>query len=151
MTGGLTACALDTLRRPISSPSHNCPTQCDYPNPLESFQEHKPKMSFFFLFLCGDFPCFSSTNIPDYQESLTSPSTTLFSPHSAAFIFKRDILTLTGGRRGGTFVTLLLSPVIFSCRESQMVRFSAHMVVFLGDRHSWPAWHKKEKVNMTRC
>ena len=49
---------------------------------------------------------------------------------NSVLFLKRDILTLTGGRRWGTFVTLLLSRVIFSCRGSQMVRFSAHMVLF---------------------
>ncbi len=69
----------------------------------------------------------------------------LFSFRQQCFIFKRDILTLTGSGRGGTFVTLLLSPAIFRCRGSQMVRFSAHMVVFLRDHHSWPAWQKNKK------
>lgn len=58
------------------------------------------------------------------------------------FIFKKDISTLTGGRRREAFVALISSPVIFSCSGSQMVRFSAHMFVFLRDHHAWPAWHK---------
>lgn len=106
------------------------------------------------LFLHSDSPCFSSTN-KLLKGALYFLSTTLFSPRSLRqqrFIFERDISTLTGGRRGGTFVTLLLSLVIFCCGGSQMVWFSAHMVLFLRDHCSWPAWFKKKRrKKMRRC
>lgn len=101
---------------------------------------------FFSLFPRSDFPCFSSkrnfTPKSGLNISFAITLLALCSFRQQCFIFKRDILTLTGGRRGGTVVTLLLSPAIFSCRGSQMVRFSAHMVVFLRDHHSRPAWQK---------
>lgn len=112
-------------------------------------QSNNKTTKMLFLFLHSNFPCFSSTNklLKGASHFL---STTLFPPRSLRqqrFIFERDISTLTGGRRGGTFVTLLLSLVIFCCGGSQMVWFSAHMVLFLRDHCSWPAWLKKMKKN----
>lgn len=106
------------------------------------------KLVFFFSlpFFCSLVVTFCSLK----EETLLSrgpqiPSHTVGSATvlTTVFYFKRDISTLTDGVRQGTFVTLLLSPVIVSSRGCQMVRFCAHMVVFLRDHRSWPAWRKK--------
>lgn len=103
----------------------------------------KLKISFFFFSLVVTLNYFLQKR--NFQEGLTFPCYWLLAQYrfwQQFLIFKKDILTLTGTRRWGAFVTFLLSPVISCCSRSQMVRFSAHMFVFLGDHHSWPAWQK---------
>lgn len=64
-------------------------------------------------------------------------------PDNSNFIFKRGILTLAGGRAERRSSVSSRPPRFLSCRGSQMVRFSAHTVIFLRDQNSWPDWRKK--------
>lgn len=76
--------------KPISSPSHDCLTQCGYPNLWNQSKNTNLKSFFSPLFLCGDFPCFSSTNKLRFWESLTFPlDRTVFSaqPPTAVLYF----------------------------------------------------------------
>lgn len=134
----------------ISCPSHNYPTQCGYLYVWNQSNTTNLKLVFVPLW-CLSFLSFKKKLL--FQEGLTFPCNhTIGNVQllTTCFIFKRDILTLTGGRRRETFVSFFSSPAIFSCRASQMVRFSAHMVMFLRDHHFWPDWEKKH-IKVARC
>lgn len=62
-----------------------------------------------------------------------------------SFLKKRHLDTDRRRERRDIRLSSPSSPAIFSCSESQMVRFSAHMVAFLRDHRSWPVWLEKEE------